>query len=100
MPDAIPPVRPHLAAALDRRLLRSLASGVSISRFGHYHWMWIADMVFALLAALDNLPIRGARVLQPVGVLMVFNHVQNCPAKTAALRNPSRLAQQQNYEEL
>ena len=36
--------------------------GVSISRFGDYHWMWIADMVFALLAALVNLPIREERV--------------------------------------
>ncbi|MES2885250.1 MAG: MFS transporter [Pseudomonadota bacterium] len=39
--------------------------GVSISRFGDYHWMWIADMVFALLAALVNVPIREARLLPP-----------------------------------
>lgn len=38
--------------------------GVSISRFGDYHWMWIADMVFALLAAVVNLPIREARVFR------------------------------------
>ena len=35
--------------------------GVTMSRFGDYHWMWIADMVFALLAALINLPIRHAQ---------------------------------------
>ncbi len=38
--------------------------GVSISRFGDYQWMWIADMVFALLAAAVNLPIREAHVLR------------------------------------
>jgi len=38
--------------------------GVTMSRFGDYQWMWIADMVFALLAALVNLPIREARVLR------------------------------------
>ena len=38
--------------------------GVTMARFGDYHWMWIADMVFALAAALVNLPIREAR-LQP-----------------------------------
>jgi len=36
--------------------------GVSISRFGDYNWMWYADMGFALLAALANLPIREAKL--------------------------------------
>ncbi|MDO9452881.1 MAG: MFS transporter [Stagnimonas sp.] len=40
--------------------------GVSISRFGDYQWMWIADMVFALLAAVVNLPIREARLPKAV----------------------------------
>ncbi len=39
--------------------------GVTISRFGDYGWMWIADMVLASIAALLCLPIREARVLRP-----------------------------------
>ncbi|TDU26623.1 putative MFS family arabinose efflux permease [Panacagrimonas perspica] len=39
--------------------------GVTISRFGDYGWMWIADMVLAAFAALLCLPIREARVLRP-----------------------------------
>ena len=38
--------------------------GLTISRFGDYGWMWIADMALALLAALVCLPVREAR-LQP-----------------------------------
>lgn len=34
--------------------------GVTRSRFGDYGWMWYADMVLALLAALACLPIREA----------------------------------------
>ncbi|HEY1075565.1 MAG TPA: MFS transporter [Fontimonas sp.] len=34
--------------------------GVTISRFGDYSWMWIADMVLALLAGLISLPVREA----------------------------------------
>ncbi len=37
--------------------------GVTISRFGDYSWMWIADMVLALFAALICLPLREARLL-------------------------------------
>ena len=40
--------------------------GVTMSRFGDYQWMWIADMVLALLAALINLPIREARLPKAV----------------------------------
>ena len=36
--------------------------GVTISRFGDYQWMWYADMAFALLAAVVNIPIREARL--------------------------------------
>ncbi|MFT4046893.1 MAG: MFS transporter [Solimonas sp.] len=35
--------------------------GVTLARFGDYHWMWYADMAFALAAALINLPIREAK---------------------------------------
>lgn len=35
--------------------------GLTISRFGDYQWMWYADMLFALIAAAINLPIREAR---------------------------------------
>ena len=37
--------------------------GVTISRFGDYSWMWIADMVLALIAALSCLPVREARLV-------------------------------------
>lgn len=37
--------------------------GVTITRFGDYNWMWYADIAFALLAALANLPIREDRPL-------------------------------------
>jgi MFS family permease len=36
--------------------------GVAISRFGNYSWMWYADILLALGAALINLPIREAPV--------------------------------------
>jgi MFS family permease len=36
--------------------------GLAISRLGNYNWMWYADIVLALAAALVNLPIREARV--------------------------------------
>lgn len=36
--------------------------GVTISRFGDYSWMWIADMALALFAALICLPLREARL--------------------------------------
>jgi MFS family permease len=40
--------------------------GLSFVTFGDYTWMWYADIVLALGAALCNLPIREARVL-PAG---------------------------------
>jgi predicted MFS family arabinose efflux permease len=39
--------------------------GVTISRFGDFGWMWIADMMLALLAALTCLPLREARPAPP-----------------------------------
>jgi MFS family permease len=36
--------------------------GLAFVRFGDYAWMWYADIVLALAAALVNLPIREARV--------------------------------------
>lgn len=39
--------------------------GLALSEFGDFTWMWYADMVLALAAALVNLPIREARV-QPL----------------------------------
>lgn len=36
--------------------------GVTIARFGDYHWMWYADMALALLAGLISLPVREARL--------------------------------------
>ena len=42
--------------------------GIAISRQGNYDWMWYADIVLALLAALCNLPIREAPVAR-IGTL-------------------------------
>ena len=36
--------------------------GLAFSYYGNYLWMWYADAVFAMIAALLNLPIREARV--------------------------------------
>lgn len=36
--------------------------GLALVHSGSYSWMWIADMVLALLAAVVNLPIREARL--------------------------------------
>lgn len=36
--------------------------GLSFVRFGDYTWMWYADILLALAAALINLPIREAQV--------------------------------------
>jgi MFS family permease len=42
--------------------------GLSIVHFGDYNWMWYADIVLALAAALINLPIREAHVVRAVSV--------------------------------
>jgi MFS family permease len=36
--------------------------GLALTRFGNYSWMWYADIMLALAAALVNLPIREAGV--------------------------------------
>jgi len=36
--------------------------GLAFSYYGNYLWMWYADAVFAMIAALLNLPIREPRV--------------------------------------
>ena len=38
--------------------------GLAIANFGNYNWMWYADIVLALAAALINLPIREAPVVR------------------------------------
>ena len=40
--------------------------GLAITEFGDFTWMWYADMVLALLAAIVNLPIKEAPVQAPV----------------------------------
>jgi len=40
--------------------------GVTISRYGDYGWMWRADIVLALVAAVANLPIRESRLFPAV----------------------------------
>jgi MFS family permease len=39
--------------------------GLTFVRFGNYNWMWYADIVLALAAALVNLPIREAKLARP-----------------------------------
>lgn len=41
--------------------------GIALTRFGDYSWMWYADIMLALAAALVNLPIRevGMRMYAP-----------------------------------
>jgi predicted MFS family arabinose efflux permease len=39
--------------------------GLVFRAYGNYQWMWYADIVLALGAAIVNLPIREAR-LEPV----------------------------------
>ncbi|GGE81361.1 MFS transporter [Massilia psychrophila] len=44
--------------------------GLSFVRFGDYTWMWYADIVLALGAALINLPIREAHIVRaPAAVI-------------------------------
>jgi predicted MFS family arabinose efflux permease len=42
--------------------LGAYLGGLAIERNGNYLWMWYADMVLALIAALVNLPIREAPI--------------------------------------
>lgn len=36
--------------------------GLAITQFGDFSWMWYADAVLAVLAAMANLPIREAPI--------------------------------------
>lgn len=38
--------------------------GIAVTQQGNYTWMWVADMVLALAAALSNLPIREAAMVK------------------------------------
>ena len=42
--------------------------GVAMARTGSYHWVWIADMLLALVAAAANWPIREPRLPARVAV--------------------------------
>ncbi len=42
--------------------------GLSFVRFGDYSWMWYADILLALAAALVNLPIREQPVVRPAAL--------------------------------
>jgi hypothetical protein len=44
--------------------LGAYLGGLAITRFGDFGWMWYADIVLALLAAIANLPIREAPVVR------------------------------------
>lgn len=46
--------------------LGAYLGGLAIERNGNYLWMWYADMVLALIAALVNLPIREGRIAPAV----------------------------------
>ena len=43
--------------------------GLSFVRFGDYTWMWYADILLALAAALINLPIREKAVARPAAAV-------------------------------
>ncbi len=42
--------------------------GLSFVTYGDYTWMWYADIVLAIAAALINLPIREAHVVRPTAL--------------------------------
>jgi predicted MFS family arabinose efflux permease len=46
--------------------LGAYLGGLTITRFGDFGWMWYADIVLSLLAAVLNLPIREARIERPI----------------------------------
>jgi predicted MFS family arabinose efflux permease len=49
--------------------LGAYLGGKAFELTGNYDWMWIADIVLAVGAALANLPIREARSASPAGAL-------------------------------
>ncbi|MBK9521593.1 MAG: MFS transporter [Rhodocyclaceae bacterium] len=42
--------------------LGAYLGGLAVATFGDFSWMWVADIVLAVLAAIANLPIREAPV--------------------------------------
>ena len=46
--------------------LGAYLGGLSIAAFGDFTWMWYADIALAILAAIANLPIREALVIQTI----------------------------------
>ena len=42
--------------------------GIALAQQGSYVWIWYADIVLALLAAVANLPIKEARLREPAAV--------------------------------
>ena len=40
--------------------------GIALAQYGNYQWMWYADMALAAAAAVVNLPIHEARIVEPV----------------------------------
>ena len=42
--------------------------GIAITRNGNYDWMWGADIVLALMAAICNLPIREAKIVRALKI--------------------------------
>ena len=43
--------------------------GIAITMQGNYEWMWVADIVLALVAAFCNLPIKEAHIVRPIAQL-------------------------------
>ena len=48
--------------------LGAYLGGIALAQSGDYHWMWYADMALAAAAAVVNLPIHEARIVEPVSV--------------------------------
>ncbi|HEV8553590.1 MAG TPA: MFS transporter [Casimicrobiaceae bacterium] len=48
--------------------LGAYLGGIALAQSGNYQWMWYADMALAAAAAVVNLPINEARIVEPVPV--------------------------------
>src|ERR1700719_1714637 len=46
--------------------LGAYLGGIALAQSGNYQWMWYADMALAAAAAVVNLPIHEARIVEPV----------------------------------
>ena len=59
------PERAAVGSVLGERVMLVFGAwlgGLAIVEFGDFRWMWYADIMLALLAAVLNLPIREAAV--------------------------------------